>query len=309
MWSRVAQRVGGVLFATLFLFLSCAKRDFKLLSEEEMVNLLTEFYLTEGSLDVMFIRDEQKKNLYYNSLFQKYHVTRRDFEKSAAYYAKDAKDLELIYEAVIDSLKSKELLVASNYYHPQEIEPTTKPVQMDTLNLWLSERRVVWHPDSLRRENELPFEFSDSNYFAQGDKFVLYFLQSTAWCDSLCGAYAEMYVRYSNNEMDSVSAMLIPDERVRRYRLSVNNPDSLRPVAVYGNLLCCDTATGIPDRWFDSIAVYRIFDANKNPLPDSLKALFLEEAELPRLPQSIEPTIHRNLEIENKKIRLKQQDL
>ena len=122
----------------------------------------------------------------------------------------------------------------------------------------------------------MSFEYSDSNYFAQGDKFILYFLQSTARCDTLHGAYANMFVEYSNNIVDSVEAMLIPDERVRRYRMTVNNIDSLRPIAVYGNLLCYDSIKGTPDRWFDSIAILRVFDAIKNPLPDSLKNKFSE---------------------------------
>lgn len=266
----------GVVLATLTLF-SCEKRDFELLSEEEMIDILTELYLTEASFDVMFIRNEQKKNLYYNSLFEKYRTTRNDFEKSAAYYAKDSKSLTLIYEAVLDSLKSKELLVRNNYYHPQEIEKTPEKQHLDTINIWTLPQRIVWHPDSIKRENKLSFEFLDSNYFAKGDRLILSFLQSTAWRDSLHGAYANMYVRYSNDDVDTVSAMLIPDERVRRYTMSVNNIDSLRPVAVYGDLLCYDSIAGIPDRWFDSIAIFRIFDAKKNPLPDSIKTKFLRE--------------------------------
>ncbi len=273
MLNKKTSSIVGVLLVAL-IFFSCEKRDFNLLKEKEMVNILTELYLTESSLDVMFIRNEQKKNLYYDNLFKKYNTTRIDFEKSAAYYAKD-KRLEMIYEIVLDSLKAKELLVKNDYYHPT-VNPQTEIQKLDTINIWTSAKKYVWHPDSTTKSNNLSFEYSDSNYFAQGDKFILYFLQSTARCDTLHGAYANMFVKYSNNIVDSVEAMLIPDERVRQYRMTVNNIDSLRPIAVYGNLLCYDSIKGTPDRWFDSIAILRVFDAIKNPLPDSLKNKFSE---------------------------------
>ncbi len=268
-------------------FFSCQKHDFKLLSKSEMVTVLTELYLTEGAFNASFVRDEQEKLAYYSSLFEKYGISRADFEKSAAYYARHGRDLELIYEIVLDSLKAKEQLVNNHFYHPLPPETDEQKVVLDTLNLWTETSRVVWHPDSAERENSLPFEFADSNYFAQGDRFVLYFLQSSAWRDSLHNAYVSMFVRYRNDVVDSVEAMLLPDERVRRYTLAVNNIDSLRPLAVYGNLLRFDSVSGTPDRWFDSIKILRIYDCEKNPLPDSLKTHFqINEVEADTLKKS-----------------------
>ncbi len=268
-------------------FFACQKRDFHLLSESEMVAVLTELYLTEGAFEASFVRDEQEKLAYYNSLFEKHGTTREDFEKSAAYYARKGKDLELIYETVLDSLKAKELLVNNHFYHPLPPETEEKTVVLDTLNLWTEASRVVWHPDSAERENSLPFEFADSNFFATGDRFVLYFLQSSARCDSLRDAYVSMFVRYRDDVVDSVEAMLLPDGRVRRYTMAVNNIDSLRPLAVYGNLLCYDSVSGTPDRWFDSIAILRIYDCKSHPLPDSLKTHFqVKESETDTLKKS-----------------------
>jgi hypothetical protein len=76
--NKKTSSIVGVLLVAL-IFFSCEKRDFNLLKEKEMVNILTELYLTESSLDVMFIRNEQKKNLYYDNLFKKYNTTRIDF--------------------------------------------------------------------------------------------------------------------------------------------------------------------------------------------------------------------------------------
>ncbi len=291
--------------ATLLLavvFLACQKNDFHLLSKSEMVTVLTELYLTEGSFEASFVRDEQEKLAYYNSLFEKHGTTREDFEKSAAYYAQKGKELELIYETVLDSLKAKEQLVNNHFYHPLPPEVEERTVVWDTLNLWTEASRVVWHPDSAERENSLPFEFSDSNFFAVGDRFVLYFLQSSARCDSLRDAYVSMFVRYRDDVVDSVEAMLLPDERVRRYTLTVNNIDSLRPLAVYGNLLRYDSVWGTPDRWFDSIAIYRIYDCKNNPLPDSLKTRF-------QVNESDTDTLKKSPLLRNKSLRLHERPL
>lgn len=259
----------------LVVSMGCKQRPKDVLSREQLITVLTELYLTEGSFEAMYIRTEQKKLAYYNSLFTKHGITREQLERSVAYYAaQDSRELEQIYDAVLDSLRAKQVLVRSHYYHPVVEE---SEVQIDTLNLWTHPSRVVWHPDSVCRADSLTLYLGDSLYFASGDRFVLRFLQSTNNCDSIFGGYVSLMAYYSGGERDSVEAMLLPDARVRRYTLSINNVDSLRPIALRAQLLCYDSLAGVADRWFDSIALLRIYDAKRYPLPDSLRQVLQKD--------------------------------
>jgi len=113
---------------TLFIVLALSSCTFRapkpkpLLSERQMVELLTEMHLIEASLQQTQIRDDNfgQTRLYttalYNALFERFGLTQESFEANLFYRTHRSRDIEQIYTKVADNLQ---LLVEQN----QENEP------------------------------------------------------------------------------------------------------------------------------------------------------------------------------------------
>ena len=99
------------LFIAL-LIVSCSEKPDRtkhegLLSEEKMVELLTEIQLIEGAVSKKLLdRIDAKKEspLYYQKAFEKHNVTENQFELSVRYYTDNPEDLQGIYEDVLIEL-------------------------------------------------------------------------------------------------------------------------------------------------------------------------------------------------------------
>jgi hypothetical protein len=66
-------------------------------------------HLTEAVLTYLKTKGEASKSLsgdYYNAVFSKYKISRKNFESNFNYYKRDQEDLEKIYEEVINNLES-----------------------------------------------------------------------------------------------------------------------------------------------------------------------------------------------------------
>lgn len=80
-----------------------------LISRSQMVRILTDVHLTESVLTYLKTKGEASKSLsddYYNAVFSKYKISRKNFESNFNYYKRDQEDLEKIYEEVINNLES-----------------------------------------------------------------------------------------------------------------------------------------------------------------------------------------------------------
>lgn len=94
-----------------FLFLACNNEKPKaVLSEQQMVKVLTEIYLMEEkSAKAIMPYDSLKKKfpLFSVKIFEKLNVSDSVFRESMEYYMARPKKLEHIYAAVVDSLSLK----------------------------------------------------------------------------------------------------------------------------------------------------------------------------------------------------------
>ncbi|MGB4204456.1 MAG: DUF4296 domain-containing protein [Bacteroidales bacterium] len=97
----------------IFLLFSCGSEKQKvvrpatLISKDSMPLILTDIHIIEAVLS----GKQMDKNLtaglsqiYYDSLFAKYNVTRTVFDSSLYYYSQDPKTLNAIYDIVISNL-------------------------------------------------------------------------------------------------------------------------------------------------------------------------------------------------------------
>jgi len=84
------------------LLVSCGGNPRGVLSEKKMVAVITDLNLAEGTLSAAGIlwSDKQKKEAYYNYIFEKHGITLAQLDTSFVWYARKPTKLEAIYEKV-----------------------------------------------------------------------------------------------------------------------------------------------------------------------------------------------------------------
>jgi hypothetical protein len=99
------------LWGAMFLVLACAREKVPagVLSEPEMVAVLTDIYLTEEKARHAIASDSVKQVFpkFEAKIFEKAGTQDSVFRKSLEYYLAHPKQLENIYTALIDSLNLK----------------------------------------------------------------------------------------------------------------------------------------------------------------------------------------------------------
>jgi hypothetical protein len=105
-------------FIALLVLFACKNRESlsvtdlqkpdSLISRTQMIRILTDVHLTEAALVYMKTKGETSKNLtddYYNAVFSKYKISRKNFESNFDYYKRDQEDLIKMYDEVINNLE------------------------------------------------------------------------------------------------------------------------------------------------------------------------------------------------------------
>ena len=79
-----------------------------LLPKEEMIDILTDFEIYDALMMTKQKNDrihfEYDKLYFYNSILEKYNITRDRFQRSYTYYQEDHKQMDAIYEDVLTKL-------------------------------------------------------------------------------------------------------------------------------------------------------------------------------------------------------------
>lgn len=82
-----------------------------ILPEDEMVPILMEVYLSEGRLSNLNLKRDSALQVYLTvegKIFEKYNTTDSIYRASMIYYYDHPKDMEKIYEVLLDSLNIRE---------------------------------------------------------------------------------------------------------------------------------------------------------------------------------------------------------
>jgi hypothetical protein len=111
-------RIFFCLFLLLFM-LGCSKgnkqalktvaRPDSLISEPKMIRMLAEIHLTEAALVYLRNHGKEDKNLtteYYNVLFSRFKVSKRNFTRNLEYYQQDQEAFMRMYDEVIKKLET-----------------------------------------------------------------------------------------------------------------------------------------------------------------------------------------------------------
>lgn len=106
-----------VIYGLLILLVStvcgCGKKKIPL-NKDEFTALLLDMHRVDGTLAVnrgMYGGDELKNYAYYNDLFQKYGVSRAEFDTCMYYYSAQTALFAKMYDVIIDSLNKQQTQV------------------------------------------------------------------------------------------------------------------------------------------------------------------------------------------------------
>lgn len=105
-------RITLVILACILLSAcSSNERPEGILSEEEMIPILLDVYLGEGRLSSMNLKRDSALKVFEvleGRVFEKYNTTDSIYRTSIVYYYDHPKEMEKIYEVVLDSLNLRE---------------------------------------------------------------------------------------------------------------------------------------------------------------------------------------------------------
>lgn len=106
---RISFRIFLILLLGVVLLPACRKntRPKGVLSEQQMVKVLTELYIQEEKVGRLGIRYDSSllvMNQLKSKVFEQEGVSDADFDKSLYYYWDRPKELERIYDIMIDSM-------------------------------------------------------------------------------------------------------------------------------------------------------------------------------------------------------------
>lgn len=261
----------------------------------KMENILFDYHLAK----VMFEQEGKNDSLtllaYQESIFEKYDVTRADFDSSMVYYSRHMQLLHEIYEHLGDRL-SKELVaqggVASGMgQYGDEIAGA------DTASIWKGDRSIALTPFPI--SNSYSFEAKADTSFHKGDRIILDFDAQFIYQMGLREATAVLSVTFMN---DSVRTETVHVSSSSHFHLQIEDSGMLGIKNVRGYFLLSNGGNGYSSTirmcLCYNIKLLRMHvkreaetipaDSAKVQRPDSAKTVFMPMAK-PQLNTKIAP--------------------
>jgi len=121
------------IIITIFILVSCEIKPKNIMPKEKFIDLLVDVHIydaimnKEGYLDKSITINDTAS--YYNYLFKKYEITRKQYREIMQYYASDIEEFSLIYEEVINRFNLKLIEIDS-------LEVDEVAEIKDSTNLW-----------------------------------------------------------------------------------------------------------------------------------------------------------------------------
>lgn len=117
------------------------------LNKDQFTALLIDMHMADGVLKIATPehRSEKDNYLYYNDLFEKYGITRSDFDSCLNYYSRNFMAFNRMYDAVIDTLNRRQT---------QKMRLLSQFTKDDTVNLFSGYTMTV--ADTIRPDSTNP---------------------------------------------------------------------------------------------------------------------------------------------------------
>ncbi len=254
-----------VYLGCVFLLLVACERPFNILNSDEMSLVLADIHLAEATMgSKISYTDYNTKRAYYESIFEKHHLSRDEFDKSLDWYARHPKQFEEVYAKVLLLVIEKQEQVKNYVYHPEENPEFLNLI--DSIDLWV---RPSTFEITATNGDSIYFELNEPNFFRAGDNYVWYFVQHVAGSDTMPLSYLKLFVQYPNQLMDSISYCLPEKQATFRYKVTLKANDSVAPQRMFGWFYTA-SLDSVKRVTIDTVSLVRFFNKQQNPLDSSV---------------------------------------
>ncbi len=253
----------------LILLSGCSMRPWGVLSHDEMVAVLLDVHIAEAAMKIVDSSAKRiEKQEYYNSVFEKYNITKEQFDKSLDWYAHHPKLLFLIYDDVRIEAERLHERVESYEFHPDN-----KPLREDSIvefDLWYWERDrlLTFGEDSVIPIDSLHFSITDSNYFYKSESLQLY-LKMRVYSPDTVEFITRVIYHYSDSLVDTLQYLSLADSICRRYRFTQNIPNFRNIDSLFIEFV--DSVRTIESIAIDSVELNRVYNKYLYPMNSDIR--------------------------------------
>lgn len=272
----------------ILIFTACSNKPKNVLSQDGMINFLTDLHKLDGviatqSIATDTIKDE--KIYYYNALLKKYGITQADFDSSLVWYVDNPKKFSNIYTKVVENLTTFETDVKNRKYHPID----SFALRHSQIDIWPN--RMAYHLKKDSARTQIKFSIKNKE-LKWKDIYTLSFRQRIAPQDSSLRPHVVMHVFYANGKIDSIYTKLHNDSILRKYKLRLVARHQSTIDSITGKLFGSLRYQGKMNVTIDSIKLIRNYDELAQ---DSIrKVIQLIEHPLPA-PIEIKDTVNKRV--------------
>ncbi len=110
------------------------KRPDNLIPEDKMKDILTDYHMAKAISNDLPYNESYKKEAYKNYVFMKHGITESEFDSSLVWYARNTKEIELIYEDIEKRISSR-LSTVDNIMRQRE-NKFLKKSSSDSTDIW-----------------------------------------------------------------------------------------------------------------------------------------------------------------------------
>ncbi len=205
------------IFTALCIFTlpACTNKPDNVMSQDEMINFLTDLHKLDGALAIQAFKSDSVENLkiyYYNALFKKYGITKANFDSSLVWYVDNPKKFTNIYTRVLENLTQFETDVKNRKYHPID----SVALRHSEKNIWTN--RIAYHLTKDSATTQIKFSIKNRD-LQWKDVYSLSFRHRMKQKAAGVAPQAVMRVFYANGKVDSVYTKLHNDSILRDYKL------------------------------------------------------------------------------------------
>ena len=254
----------------LLLLSGCSMRPWGVLSQDDMVAVLLDVHIAEAAMKVVDTSAKRiEKQEYYNTVFEKHHTTKEQFDKSLDWYARHPKLLAKIYDEVKIEAERLQERVEAYEFHPDE-KPTKKD-SIATFDLWHWERErlLTLGEDSIIPIDSLHFSITDSNYFYKSESLQLYLKMRVYASDTVLFTTRVIY-HYSDSLVDTLQYESLADSICRRYRFTQIIPSSRNIDSLFIEFV--DSIRTIESVEIDSVELNRVYNKFLYPMNSDIRS-------------------------------------
>ena len=256
----------GATMLVAMLLLTACEVPVGVMSRKKMAEVLADVHIAEAITGQTYAyNDFSSKRACFEKVFEKYDITRDEFNHSVDWYARHPRIYSEVYEETVKLIEKRQDEVKNYAFHPEE-NPEFRHV-IDSLNIWL---RPMALRTTAEKYDSLHFEITDSTLFGVGEKYIWTFEQR-AERDSLTPtAYLKLFVDYEHGHADSIIYRLNDSLATYRYRVRLETTDTLKINRLHGYFFTTNSDT-VPPLRIDSVRLWRYYNTENVQIDSNLR--------------------------------------